>query len=306
MLKGIDISHHTTLTPQVLNKMVQDNSLYFSYLKATEGATIKDNKFVQYWQMCRDTGVLCGAYHFLRPLTDPTQQAQNFLAQYKQVSRNGVMPPVVDIEWAFVGTAPRQTEQWAQLAANKRVPLIKTFLFHLEQELNVIPAIYTAVAFWNEFIKPQLSSDDTAYFARHPLWIVDLKGTGQIPATWQKSTLVQTHFGEKATTNDTYDHIDQDGFNGNTVDLLNATAGGLTIAKGFPKSFIVKDLQTALKAKGFLADMPDGIFGNHTQTAVNNFQMANGLMANGMIDAQTWNKILAPAPAIQNNPIAAP
>jgi lysozyme len=306
MIRGIDISHHTALTPEVLNNMVQTHELYFCYLKASEGATIQDDKFVSYWQMCRNAGLLCGGYHFLRPLTDPLQQAQNFLSQYKMVSRNGVLPPVVDIEWAYVGTAPNQKEQWTQLAAEKRVPLIKAFLSQVEQQLNVTPVIYTAVGFWNEFIKPQLSVDDTAYFATHPLWIVDLKGTTQFPSAWRRASFIQTHFGETATTKDPYDVVDQDSFNGSTLKLLNMTSGGLTITKSFPRSFIVRDMQAALHTAGFLNDAPDGIFGNHTKTAVSNFQLANGLVANGIVDTQTWNKILANKPRVTNSLVFAP
>ncbi len=296
MLKGIDTSHYSKLDPHTLSQMVQANQLYFNFLKATEGQTIQDSAFVSYWQMSRDAGLLCGAYHFLRPQSDPAQQANNFLTQYKKVSRNGVLPPVVDIEWVYVNDPSnpgKQVEQWAQLAPKQRVQNIRTFMFQIEQSLNVQPIIYTAPSFWNSLVQPQLSDDDTAYFKQHQLWVVDLKGTGQLPATWSSAAFTQTHFGESAQSNNPYAVLDQDVFNGNTLGLLNTTVGGLTIAKGFPKSNVVKDIQQALINKQFLHDAADGIFGNNTDAAVRAFQSANGLVSNGIIDNQTWNKILS-------------
>jgi peptidoglycan hydrolase-like protein with peptidoglycan-binding domain len=63
--------------------------------------------------------------------------------------------------------------------------------------------------------------------------------------------------------------------------------------KGFPFSNIVLTLQEKLKGKSLLSDSPDGLFGNNTEKAVKDFQEANQLFANGIVDAQTWNKLFA-------------
>ena len=292
MIKGIDISHHSTFTLSSFTDMVDSNELYFCFVKATEGATLKDEKFAAYWQISRNAGLLCGAYHFLRPLTDPVLQANNFITQYKTVNRTGTLPPVVDIEWATVGKDPNKTEQWALLAPSKRIPFIKSFLFQVEQELHVKPIIYTATAFWKEFLEKNTSTDDKAFFSTFPLWHVNLNGTTPLPAPWTKATFVQTHFGELAKTTALFDKTDQDGFTGTLKDMLNATLPGFTIARGFPRSFIVQEIQQALKSKNLLQENPDGLFGQHTENAVTAFQQKNGLFANGIIDAQTWNKLL--------------
>ncbi|HYC28554.1 MAG TPA: GH25 family lysozyme, partial [Chitinophagaceae bacterium] len=84
MLTGIDVSHFSSFNQQQLKAMVNDHRLYFNFLKATEGATLQDSKFVQYWQMSGLAGMLCGAYHFFRPLSDVTAQVNNFTTMYRK------------------------------------------------------------------------------------------------------------------------------------------------------------------------------------------------------------------------------
>ena len=291
MLKGIDTSHFSGFSPAQLQTMVKANRLYFNFIKASEAATIQDARFVELWNMSRQAGLATGAYHFFRPLSDVAAQAQNFITQYKKVSRMGVLPPVVDLEWSPVAGV----EQWNQVLPAQRIPKIKMFLSAIEEACNVKPIIYTAPAFWQEFITSQSTPADNSFFVEYPLWVVDLKNSGKLPAPWVNTTpaFKQTHFGEKATTTDPYDVLDQDLYTGDLKGFLNATMPGFTIMNGFPASFIVADLQAQLIAKGVLQGAADGQFGNHTEQAVKDFQTANGLFANGIIDAQTWNKLLA-------------
>lgn len=295
MLKGIDTSHFSNFNLQQLVEMVRTNKLYFNFIKATEGGTIQDTKFIQIWQMSRSAGLVCSAYHFFRPLADAAAQASNFITQYKKVSRAGVLPPVVDLEWAITKINGKPVDQWTQLLPNERIPKIKAFLSALETEFKMKPIIYTAPSFWKELINDQSSTTDNAYFADFPLWLVDLKQLGRVPIPWQGKVapFTQTHFGENATTQDLFDLSDQNEFNGDLKGILNRTLPGFTIMKGFPFSNIVVDLQAKLIEGNFLNGNADGLFGNNTETAVNAFQKANDFFENGIIDAQTWNKLLS-------------
>lgn len=290
MLKGIDTSHYTSTDLARLSTEVKNNKLYFNFIKATEGNTIKDAKFVDLWEMSRKAGMVCGAYHFFRPLSDVAAQADNFTSQYKNVSGAGALPPVVDLEWATVNGV----DQWSQLDPEQRVTRIKMYLSAIEDALHVKPVIYTAPSFWKEFIEPQSTPADDQYFASHLLWVVDLKSTGNVPRPWTGSTasFVQVHFGENATTNEDYDKTDQNVFTGSLKDFLNKLVPGFALAKGLPFSNITADIQNALIAKDYLKDTADGLFGSKTEQAVKDFQSANGLFANGIVDAQTWNKLL--------------
>lgn len=53
----------------------------------------------------------------------------------------------------------------------------------------------------------------------------------------------------------------------------------------------VRDLQNALSAAGYRV-FADGIFGDHTDQAVRDFQEAHGLEADGVVGARTWAALL--------------
>jgi peptidoglycan hydrolase-like protein with peptidoglycan-binding domain len=52
-----------------------------------------------------------------------------------------------------------------------------------------------------------------------------------------------------------------------------------------------KDIQNALKNAGFYTGVVDGKFGLMTKKAVEKFQEANGLKADGKVGPNTWNKL---------------
>lgn len=290
MIKGIDLSVYNSLNPQLTASLQWANGLYFAFVKASEGVTGQDPKFQTNWAMSQQAGLLCGAYHFLRPLTDPTQQAQNFLNQYKKVNTKGAILPVVDIEWAMDAN---KNDQWATISLTQRVALIKTFLTAVEAELNMKPMIYTALSFWKSMIMTPANLETAAYFLQFPLWIVDLSNTGKVPTPWASALFVQDYFGDQtADPANMYARLDHDHFNGTLLQLLNMSTPGYTVDKTFPRSTIVKDIQTALASKNTSPGAADGYFGANTEKAVKAFQASLSLEQSGIVDSATWNKLL--------------
>jgi N-acetyl-anhydromuramyl-L-alanine amidase AmpD len=64
----------------------------------------------------------------------------------------------------------------------------------------------------------------------------------------------------------------------------------------------VKTLQYALQYRGFTGVTADGVFGSGTEAAVKSFQSSNGLPADGIVGAQTWEAILPTVRSGDNNP----
>lgn len=293
MINGIDIYHGDEIVQQDLTSMAKQNSLYFIFIKASTGGSGKDARFADCWAMSRKAGLVCGAYHFFWPVTDVSTQVNNFVSQYKLVSRAGVLPPVVDIEWTKTNAS--QKEFWNDVTPANRIVILKDYLQKIELLLNVKPIIYTANSFWQEFITPNSSTDDHAFFGQYKLWIADPNSNGRKPAPWinTPALITQTHFGDNVPrTAPLFQRLDNDVFNGTLKDFLNSAMPGFTVMKNFPFSMVVKGLQQALITKNFLTDTADGFFGTNTENAVVAFQNANGLLGNGIVDSQTWNKIL--------------
>ena len=70
-----------------------------------------------------------------------------------------------------------------------------------------------------------------------------------------------------------------------------ATSGvssGKSILRMGSKGESVKELQNALKSKGFFLGAADGSFGNQTQASVIKFQTSKKLVADGVVGSSTW------------------
>jgi lysozyme len=292
MINGIDVSHHNNIVWSNIQKLNLSENLYFAYAKASEGVGFTDKKFADNRIGSTNAGLLFGAYHFLLPTQDAVKQA-NLFADQIGILRPGELPPVVDVEWAVRGKAPNKKELWNEINAKERIDVIKNFSDRIEHRLGVKPMIYTAVPFWRDFITKNNQPADYAFFADHPLWIVNLQGALTAPKPWKVATFAQNAFGENAPKGSTaFQRLDHDFFNGKLRGLLTFAAKGKVFAKHAPISPIVRDFQQVLKNLGFYAKSLDGDFGGNTETAVKEFQKSAGIGETGVIDETTWKLLV--------------
>ena len=75
--------------------------------------------------------------------------------------------------------------------------------------------------------------------------------------------------------------------------LSGATPGRMwpIIRRGTPATGLATTIQYLLRAKGATITA-DGAFGTGTETAIKSFQSANGLTADGIVGASTWEKLI--------------
>lgn len=69
------------------------------------------------------------------------------------------------------------------------------------------------------------------------------------------------------------------------------TTASLSQEKVTPGSPTKTEIQTALKNAGYYSGPMDGKIGDKTKKAIEDFQTANGLKADGKVGANTWNKL---------------
>ena len=91
---GIDVSHHQG---EIDWPAVKQSGLAFAFIKATEGATHADTRFVENWKGAGEAGLARGAYHFFTFCMDGEAQAENFL---RVAPRDAELPPAVDVEFS--------------------------------------------------------------------------------------------------------------------------------------------------------------------------------------------------------------
>ena len=149
---GIDISHYQVIVDW---QKLQQQEPGFIFLKATEGSTIQDPKYAEYYKKFREMKIPVGSYHFFTYMTSGKEQAKNFLsvAQYQ----HGDLPLVLDAEFA------------------KKMPDKETIQKHLLDFMTTIhdktgnyPILYCAYKYYLLYLKGSLSPECK-------LWIVDYK-----------------------------------------------------------------------------------------------------------------------------------
>ncbi|MFC6221925.1 glycoside hydrolase family 25 protein [Hymenobacter artigasi] len=143
---GIDVSSYQGRIdwPEVARNRVR-----FAFIKASEGATLRDPRFARNWREARKAGVLCGAYHYFLPSRDGKLQADLF-AKIVPLAP-GDLPPVLDVEAANfhdVAVLRREVARWLRL---------------IEAHYGVRPILYSNHSFYKRHL--------AGHFDDYPLWL---------------------------------------------------------------------------------------------------------------------------------------
>ncbi len=147
---GIDVSHHQG---KIDWDSIEAQGISFAYLKATEGQSHKDTKFVEYWATTTGRSFKKGAYHFFSFCKDGASQAQNYIESVSLVP--GDLPPAIDLEYA--GNCKKGFE------TPKLIAEIRTYLNIIQEHYSTAPVIYTTNRFYKEIV--------FEYFKDQNIWI---------------------------------------------------------------------------------------------------------------------------------------
>ncbi|MEY2439031.1 MAG: lysozyme [Verrucomicrobiota bacterium] len=143
-IRGIDISHHQR---EIQWALVQPSEIHFVYVKATEGANFKDDRFSENWTGAGARGILRGAYHFFILGTSGRLQAVNFIATVP--AEPNALPPAIDLEFSGYNRNLRPSSEefqrelaafWDAVAAHYgKPPVVYTTADFLKQYLAEMP-----------------------------------------------------------------------------------------------------------------------------------------------------------------------
>lgn len=167
---GIDISAHNG---DIDFDKVKEEGIEFVIIKASEGGTFKDRKFIDNIRNARKAGIKTGAYHFFRFDTPGYIQGLNFVNSIH--GRELDLPAAIDIE-EFTNPNLQAT----RLVMNRVIEMVD----YLERRGYRV-MLYTNKKGHARFIKGQLES--------YPLWLCSLgnRPEGIDCALWQA-----THHGK--------------------------------------------------------------------------------------------------------------
>lgn len=140
--------------------------VFFVYLKATEGATIKDETYSVRTIEAERHGILKGAYHFLHLGSLIEEQVKNFVETANWTP--GDMPPALDIE-----VVSEIKEYGKEFLVEKTLQWLRK----IESTMHVRPIIYTRENIRNEYL-----NDDC--LKKYNFWIAKYSEKGPANFDW--------------------------------------------------------------------------------------------------------------------------
>jgi lysozyme len=208
---GIDVSSNQG---SVNWSLVAGQNLAFAYIRATVGAHTADARFAGNWTRIYGTGLLRGAYHFFWPLAAASDQADHFVEIVGRLLP-GDLPPVLDLEEAYLNAAPQQ-DVWTTVSPDNRLPMILNWLTAVEHSFGIRPIIYSRQNFLENLL-----GDKVAELSSYLLWIAEYTAapTPRTPTAWSSWTLWQ--YSDQGNVAGITGNVDQDRFNGTLTDLKN-------------------------------------------------------------------------------------
>jgi lysozyme len=139
-IRGVDVSHYQG---EIDWEALKESGVRFAYIKATEGASMRDRRFAENWRRSREAGLVRGAYHFFSMCRPGAEQAANFIAALSDDA--GSFPHAVD------------AEQMEPCRDGKRladpVAEITTYLDAVEKRFGKRPLVYTTREFYDAYFR---------------------------------------------------------------------------------------------------------------------------------------------------------
>ncbi len=206
VVQGIDISH---LNGPVNYSTLATDGVSFAFCKASQGTGFTDSQFQHNYSALTGAGIMIGPYHFFEFENAPAQaQADNFLNCNVDFSKQGILPPVVDIEWQ----ANQDLNEYITDNQSVCVQLISDWLTIVANKTGRTPMIYTNANFWHDYL------GNPTGFSQYPLWIAAYEATPPpLPPDWRQYAFWQ--FTGTGGISSVEGQVDRDRFNGNLEGL---------------------------------------------------------------------------------------
>lgn len=141
--------------------------VFFAYMKATEGATVKDEMFNVRMIEAERHGITKGAYHFLHLGSPIADQLKNFFETVTWTS--GDLPPALDVEL---------DDEIKKYGVKVFQSMTLEWLEKVEERMGVRPIIYTRESIRNNYL-------NDPKFKKYQFWIARYSDNGPDNFDWQ-------------------------------------------------------------------------------------------------------------------------
>jgi len=209
---GIDVSNHNG---PVDFKAVKKDGRDFAFVLATDGSSFRSELFDRQYRGASKAGLFRSAYHFARPDSSASKQANHFLKTVNYRNDGKSLPPVLDMEAnpanpngsTCYGLNHKQMKAW-----------IRDFLGKVKKTTKRDAIIYTSPVFWQE------CTGNSKAFKDNPLWIAQW-GVGKPDKIggWPDYTFWQ--YSESGHVDGVKRKVDVNRFNGGVAKLGKLAQG---------------------------------------------------------------------------------
>jgi GH25 family lysozyme M1 (1,4-beta-N-acetylmuramidase) len=274
----------------------------FAMLKATQGATSKDDSFERNYEQATANRIAVGAYHWLSPQTDPKAQA----AWTRTALGNRALPARLAVDFEDPG--------FNALGKEKALSYCETYVREVESWLGRQVLVYTGKWFWMQTV-----ARDSELLAARPLWHAEYPSTkrgGATQADYDAAVKALPPSGPHiaspwADRNRGATMWQFDGDHGlllpQKIDSdFNVFFGGEDAFQAFlgndaparpPFVPTIANIQQVLLDAGLDIGAPDGkpdgVAGPKTKQAIRQFQAAHGLVVDGIVGPKTLAALAA-------------
>ncbi|MFC3885468.1 GH25 family lysozyme [Bacillus songklensis] len=273
--KVIDVSHHNG---NIEWRKVALDGVRGVYIKATEGRTYTDPKFLINYKSAKSAGLRVGFYHFARPDNNrPADEVNHFINVTQSLEAD--LPYSLDLEVA------------ADLGADRLTDFAYEWLMGLVNKTGHPVMIYASAGYARSYLKSKLG--------QFPLWVAHYttERTPMANHTWDQWHMFQ--YTSSGKVNGISGNVDINEAIPELFELVSkpvtqveAAFIGQSVYKLGDKSDGVKQIQQKLMELGYeLNGGADGNFGSFTLKAVMHFQFKHDLIADGLVGPATIFKL---------------
>lgn len=147
-IRGVDVSSYQGIIDW---KKIEDQGISFAFIKATEGSGFTDEYFADNFKNSAETNIRIGAYHFFSFDSPGKTQAENFIKTVKK--RDGMLPPVIDVEYYNGNGHDPPDEDYARQNLNDLISALK-------KHYGMDPIIYATDVTYDRYIKNHFENND--------------------------------------------------------------------------------------------------------------------------------------------------
>jgi lysozyme len=194
--QGIDVSHYQGRIDW--KRVARSGDVRFVYIKATQGATIVDDRYKYNNTHARRHGILCGAYLYFSSSSSVQAQFDAFKRVAKKSQQD--LRPVIDVEREAM-------RHWSQKEVRRN---LKKIIQLMTDYYGKSPVIYSQYKYYNECLAPTFNRY-YLFLAKYSKGCPRIRGKGKVNI-WQ--------FTERGMINGIPTRVD-----------LNRCVNGMTVEK---------------------------------------------------------------------------